>query len=204
MSATIDELRSDPRDPGLVRIVTADAVHGPVRREQAERLGLEPGKRMTKALLRAVEALVAESACRADALRRLGRRDLSRAMLVERLGARWGEPIATRVADALAADGWIDDAAYASRRAEALQRRAPMERSLLQARLEGEGVSARNAARAAKGSDDPKALRAAVRTWVRKGRDAAWIARALGRQGFDADTIATALHGAGLPWTSDA
>ena len=203
MSASIDELRPDPRDPGLVRIQVAGAVHGPIRREDAERLGLEPGRRFTKPLERALQALVSEAGCRADALRRLGRRDMTQAMLAERLAAKWGEAIALRVAAALAADGWIDDASYAVRRAETLQRRAPMAQAAVQDRLEAEGVGAGKAERAARATNDPKALRTAVRAWAAKGRDAAWIARTLGRQGFDPDTIAAALHSAGLPCTPD-
>lgn len=203
MSATIDELRPDPRDPGLVRVKVAGATFGPIRRDDVERLGLEPGRRWTKAIERAVQALVAEAGCRADALRRLGRRDMTQAMLAERLAPKWGEATAARVAATLAADGWIDDRAYASRRAQTLQRRAPMAQEALRDRLEAEGVRSAAADRAAREADDPKALRAAVRAWAAKGRDGAWIARALGRQGFDADTIAAALHRAGLPCTPD-
>lgn len=201
MSATIDELRPDPRDPGLVRVKVADTTFGPIRRDDAERLGLEPGRRWTKAIEREVQALVAEAGCRADALRRLGRRDMTQATLAERLAPKWGEATALRVAATLAADGWIDDGAYASRRAQTLQRRAPMAKEALRDRLEAEGVRSAAADRAAREADDPKALRAAVRAWAAKGRDASWIARALGRQGFDADTIAAALHRAGLPCT---
>lgn len=203
MSATIEALRPEPRDPGLVRVKVLGELVGPIRRDDAERLGLEPGRRWTRSIERAVQALVAEAACRADALRRLGRRDMSKAMLAERLAPKWGETTAERVAAALAADGWIDDGSYAARRAETLQRRAPMAEHAVRARLEAEGVGGETADAAARASNDPKALRAAVRAWVAKGRHAAWIARTLGRQGFDADTIASALRRAGLPCPTD-
>lgn len=203
MSATVEELRPDPKDPGLVRVKAAGALHGPIRREDAERLDIEPGRRFTKAIEREVHALVAECACRADALRRLGRRDMTQAMLTERLAPKWGEATAERVAAALAADGWVDDGSYAARRAEALQRRAPMAEAAVRMRLEAEGVDATRAGAAAREATDPKAMRSAVRGWAAKGRDAGWIARTLGRQGFDADTIADALRRAGFPCTPD-
>lgn len=203
MSAKIESMQPDARDPGMVRLRVSGETLGPLRREDAERMGLEPGARWTKALERAVHALISETLCRADALRRLGRRDMTQAMLAERLSARWGEATAERVAAGLASDGWIDDRAYAERRAETLQRRAPMPEEAVRERLEAEGVRRSTAGAAAREAHDPKALRVAVRAWANKGRGATWIARALGRQGFDADTIADALHRAGLPCPTD-
>lgn len=203
MIALVAELRPDARDPGLVRVRVADELFGPIRRDDAERLGLEPGRRWTARIEREVLALVALAGCRADALRRLGRRDMPRATLVQRLSVKWGEKTATQIAAALASDGWIDDDAYAARRAEALQRRAPMAEEAVRGRLEAEGVDEDSASVAARASNDPKALRSAVRAWASTGRDAAWIARTLGRRGFDADTISAALLRAGLPCTPE-
>ena len=44
----------------------------------------------------------------------------------------------------------------------------------------------------------------AMARWKKERRDAAWIARALGRQGFEFDTIVSALHKAGIPCNLEA
>lgn len=196
---TVAELRSDPDDPGLVRVRVGRGWHGPLRREEAERLGLEIGRRWTRTLARAVQALEDAVACRADALRRLGRRDHSRALLKERLQARWGEPLAARVVEELHAQGWLDDDGYARRRAEHFRGRGPISNELVAARLEAEGVESRDARRAAGRADRPEDIVGAVRAWKRERRDAAWVLRTLGRRGFDFDTIASALRAAGMP-----
>jgi SOS response regulatory protein OraA/RecX len=195
----IDSIETDASDPGLVRVRVGRARLGPIRREDATRIGLEEGARWTRALERKFREITDAMACRADALRRLGRRDHSRALLEARLSPRWGESIAAQVVKDLASEGWLDDRAYAERRVESLRRTGPLARELLRDRLESEGVSARHASQASGGPDDATALVPLARQWKRQGRSAPWIARALGRRGFDSDTIASALQGAGLP-----
>ncbi|MFM1831003.1 MAG: RecX family [Planctomycetota bacterium] len=197
---TLTAIRADPRDPAMVRLELQGTPIGSIRRDDARRLGLTEGMAWTATRARAVQALLDEAACRHDALRRLGRHDLSRAMLTARLAARWGADLAARTADALAQGGWLDDDAYARRRAERLAARSPLSSEALQARLESEGVLPRVAARAVSAHQDPDALHAHVRTWKRAGRDGTWIARKLARGGFDADSIAAALHRARIPW----
>jgi SOS response regulatory protein OraA/RecX len=202
-TSVVAEIRAAPDDPGMVRLRVGRAWFGPVRREDTDRLGLEEGSRWTRSAEREVRRLVDIHGCRADALARLGRRDHSRALLAARLATRWGETLATATVAALADEGWIDDGAYAARRAESLRRTGPMARELLQARLENEGLDPRIAARASGDREDRAAIRQAVRAWKRSGRDAASIARALGRRGFDVDTIAQALRAEGLPCSLD-
>lgn len=199
----IEETRADGSDPGLIHLRVGRAWLGPVRRETAAALRLLEGRRWTTTLATKVQEEIDALACRADALRRLGRRDLTRALLTARLAARWGETIAARTVAELAAAGWLDDRAFAERRAGQLQLRSPLAADLLQARLEHEGVPERAARRAAEAAQDPQALHRQVLAWRREGRSGDWMARRLGRQGFDADTIAAALHRARVPWDVD-
>lgn len=195
----IQAVRPLPRDPGRVTVVVDGASMGALRRDLAERLGVREGERWTVKLERAVTEAVAEDGCRADALSRLGRRDMAAALLVERLSVKWDPALAERVVQALTREGWLDDRAYARRRAELLQRRAPMAHDALQERLEAEGVATRTARAAAREGCAQDRMEAQVAAWRARGRDAASVARALGRQGFDSDTILQALRKAGFP-----
>ncbi|NBX24644.1 MAG: hypothetical protein EBQ99_01100 [Planctomycetes bacterium] len=198
-ACVIEETRADPHDPGLLRIRVGERWLDPIRRETALSLRLSEGRRWTRTLASRVQAEIDAVACRADALRRLGTRDLTCAALQARLARRWGEAIAERTVRDLATSGWLDDRAFATRRAGQLQLRAPLSADMLQARLEHEGVPERDARRAAAQAQDPGALHRQVLAWKREGRAGDWMARRLGRQGFDADTIASALHRARVP-----
>jgi SOS response regulatory protein OraA/RecX len=200
---TITAVDCDAKDPGLVRVRIGRLTVGPLRRDAAERLGLDAGRAWTARLARQVERLAQCEGCHADALRRLGRRDHSRELLVSRLTPRWGEEIAREIVEQLASHGWIDDGAYAMRRAESLRRAGPVSSELVAARLETEGVPARTARKAAGDGDRAQDLAVHMRRWKREGRTAVWITRTLGRRGFEFDTIADALRGAGLPCPSE-
>ena len=188
----------------MVVLRVGDRRIGPLRRDDADKAGAVEGRRWTAALAASMQALADEVGCRADALNRLGRRDMTRALLQERLTAKWGDALAERVVATLARDGWIDDAAYAQRRAASLQARRPMAAERVQQHLEAEGVSTARARKAARATRDDSALDQAVVRWKAQRRDAAWIARTLGRQGFEFDTIVAALHKAGIPCNLDA
>jgi SOS response regulatory protein OraA/RecX len=200
---SITAIETDRKDPGLVRVRIGRARIGPLRRDAAEGLGLLEGRVWTARLEKDVERLTRREGCRSDALRRLGRRDHSRALLALRLTPRWGEDIAREVVEELAVHGWLDDGAYATRRVERLRRSGPVSREVLTGRLEEEGVSPALARKATNGGDRPQELATHVRRWKREGRDAGWITRTLGRRGFDFDTIAEALRSAGIPCPSD-
>lgn len=200
----IDRVLVHPRDPGMVVLRVGDRRIGPLRREDADRAGAIEGGRWTAALAARMQALADEAGCRADALKRLGRRDMTRALLQERLATKWGDELAERVVTALARDGWIDDAAYAQRRAAALQARRPMAAERVQEQLEAEGVPMARARKAARATHDDGALDQAVARWKAQRRDAGWITRTLGRQGFEFDTIVSALHKAGIPCNLEA
>ena len=74
----------------------------------------------------------------------------------------------------------------------------------VQEHLEAEGVPTTRARKAARATRDDGALDRAVTRWKKERRDAAWIARTLGRQGFEFDTIVAALHKAGIPCNLEA
>ena len=201
--ARIEAVRGHPEDPGLLRLRVRGRWLGPVRRETAATLRLDEGRRWTASLASKVQADIDAVACRIDALRRLGRSDLPRATLQSRLARRWGETVAERTVRELAEAGWLDDRAFARRRAGQLQARTPLSTEALQARLEHEGVGEADARRAAASAHDPRALHRQVLAWKRDGRTGDWMARRLGRQGFDADTIVSALHRARVPCDLD-
>ncbi len=201
--SVITALDADPKDPGLLRVRIGRTTVGPLRRDAAERLGLEIGRAWTARIAREVERLAQCEGCRADALRRLGRRDHSRELLAARLAPRWGEDIAREIVQELASHGWLDDGSYATRRAESLRRGGPVSSEMLASRLESEGVGSQLARKAAGGADRAQDLAGHLRRWKREGRTAAWITRTLGRRGFEFDTIAEGLQAAGFPCPSD-
>lgn len=200
---TITAIDADPKDPGLVRVRLGRTSVGPLRRDAAEAMGLAEGRAWTPRLEKEVDRLARREGCRADALRRLGRRDHSRELLALRLSPRWGEDIARDVVGELATHGWLDDGTYATRRAESLRRGGPVSSEMVSVRLEAEGVAPNLAREAAGGADRPQDLAVHMRRWKREGRGAAWITRTLGRRGFEFDTIAEALRNAGIPCPSD-
>ncbi|MBM4006266.1 MAG: hypothetical protein FJ292_01670 [Planctomycetes bacterium] len=200
---TITAIDADPTDPGLVRVRLGRTSVGPLRRDAAEALGLAEGRSWTARLEKEVDRLARREGCRADALRRLGRRDHSCELLVVRLSPRWGEDIAREVVGELATHGWLDDGTYATRRAENLRRSGPVSSEMVSVRLEAEGVAPKLARKAAGGADRPQDLAVHTRRWKREGRSAAWITRTLGRRGFEFDTIEEALRNAGIPCPSD-
>ena len=195
---TIEGILTDAKDPSMVRLCVAGARMGPLRRDDAIRLGAREGSRWTKALATHVKALACDVACRADALKRLGHRDLSQTLLMHRLTRKWGEPAASRVVASLVRDGWVNDAAYARSRVEALQRVSPMSAEGLQQRLQEEGVAESLAHSVANTSFDPAAVHRTVRAWKKQRRSALWISKRLSQRGFDMDTIASALQRAGI------
>lgn len=190
------------RDPGLCCVHVGDRRFEPLRRDDAERLGVREGAPWNVALERKVEALIAVAAARQAALATLARAARSRAWLLERLVARGHDSAAVNEALAqLDRDGWLDDRRSAETRAVSLKTRGAMARSHLEASLEAEGYGkhARPVAAAAlEGASDLDRAIVEARKQRRLGRSARAIAGVLARRGFDCDTIGTALERAGL------
>lgn len=110
----VTALDPDPRRPAALR-VHVDGVHAfTVAREAAARLGLAAGRELDEPLRRSLqEAADAEAALRAG-LRLLGARAHAVAELGRRLGRKGHQPAAVQAAlERLAADGLLDDAAFA-------------------------------------------------------------------------------------------
>lgn len=203
-TSTIDEVLILPRDPGFCRVRVGRRLFGPLRRDDAERLGLAPGRRWSRALEARVAALVAVGEARRAALASLARAPASRERLAERLERRGHEVPAIRDAlDQLDADGWLNESASADLRAASVIRAhgGAIARDALEAKLDDEGYrrDARGSARRALGaeSDLERAIRAAS-TPASRRRTPAALARDLARRGFDSDTIAAALRRAGV------
>lgn len=207
-ASTIDEVSILPRDPGFCRIRVGRKRFGPLRRDDAERLGLAPGRSWSRGLESRVTALVAVAEARRAALASLARAPASRERLEARLERRRHDAAAIRDAlDQLDADGWLDEAGSANVRARSMARAhgGAVARGALEARLEDEGYR-RDAGRAARdalgdASDLERAIQAATRATSKapsRKRSPAALARDLARRGFDSDTIETALRRTGV------
>ena len=197
----IDAVRPVGDDPNVVEVRAGGRRRAVLPRARAEELRLEEGARWTPALAARVDAAAARELARDAAFAMLARSDRSRAALEAALVARGHDAAAAKDAlDMLAADGWLDDRAFAADRAAALQRRGPVAADAIAARLEAEGVRPRDAAAAARDATeaDPRpALLAECRAARRAGVGAARMAGRLARRGFDPDTIHEVLATAG-------
>lgn len=193
MPLTIEAIETLARDPGFCRLRVGAQWYGPIRRDDAERLGVTEGGRWTRALAANIVQLMEVAKARRAALSMLARSTLSRERLLERLSARAHDERAAIVAlDELVADGWLDDRTASQERATALARRGGMAREALEMTLEKEGFGryARLAAkRATDGATDvDRAIHEASKAAIAR-RSAAAIAQHLSRRGFDSDTI---------------
>ncbi len=198
---TIAALRPTVEDPNIVEVIVGRRAVASMLRHRAESLGLAVGTRWTPQLAGRVGAAQAQELAREAAFAMLARRARSAAGLRERLlAAGHGAEAAEAAIEAMRADGWIDDAAFAAERARELQRRAPLAAPALAARLEEEGVAAREAARVARAAapEDPQSLlRREARAARRARESAARVAGRFARRGYDPDTIREALEAAG-------
>jgi SOS response regulatory protein OraA/RecX len=205
MAALIENFTTTTDDPGLVVWRVAGKRMGPLRHEDARALGVREGAAWTPKLARDFERLKQRHACRAAALSMLARRDHPAALLLQKLRRRWPESVARETVAQMQNAGWVNDAAYADRRAESMTRRGAASAELLESRLADEGVPDAIAARAARSAaTTPQELARRAKRLLREGSSPARIARSLARAGFDADTIQTAMMKAGIEWDPDA
>lgn len=199
----IEAVRPMGDDPNVVEVRVDGRRRAVLQRARAEELGVEEGARWTPALAARVDAAAARELAREAAFAMLSRSNRTRAALEAALVARGHDAAAAKDAlDTLAADGWLDDRAFAADRAAALQRRGPVAAEAIAARLEAEGVRPRDAAAAARDateSDPRPALVAECRAARRAGVGATRMAGRLARRGFDPDTIHEVLASAGYP-----
>jgi regulatory protein len=143
-SGTITGLAPSPRDPSLVKLEIDDEAVGTILRATCDELGLAEGARVSAAKSAAIAAAIDVAAARARALRMLAARDRSTAALREALVARGhGERAADAVVAMLEADGWIDDARFASERTRVLVERSLAARAKGRRGLSGAAIRAR-------------------------------------------------------------
>ena len=203
--ALVSALRPLPSNPNIVSVRVGRRSVAKVRASVAEELGIVPGTPWTETLAEAVERWHRFERARTDALRLLGRRDLTGVELRERLGRKTHEPDAIDSAlEALQTEGWIDEAALAARYLAYLTRDRPASATLLRARLEARGVSpeiAEQALATALGEIDPvDAAEALARTRLpglsrhTPATQARRLGGVLGRRGFDLETITEVLR----------
>ncbi len=204
-TASIAAVVTLPRDPGLCRIELTGGTAprgavGPIRRDDAERLGLRVGAAWTAALARRVAVLVESTELRRRALLALGRSAVSEAQLEARLRRRGASAAVVRsVLDQLRADGWLDDRRSAADRASSITRRGAFAATALDALLDAEGFRERDrrAAVEATAPDDRRSALAEARRGAERGESASATARRLSRRGFDADIIEEVLRRTG-------
>ena len=202
----IHALESLASDPGLCRVRIGRRLLGPVRRDDAERLGIREGATWTRARASAFAALLERTEIRRRALLALARRPISAEALRERLLRRGFDERSVREALAqLSADGWLDDARSARERVESVTRRGAVAQAAMDTLLEGEGYGGRARREAIRAQDrgDLDAAVAEASIGAERGLSARSIALRLARRGFEVDIIRDALQRCGLRFDDD-
>lgn len=208
--ATITEIVPLPSDPNMRRVRIGRKTIATLRANDLEQLNLKVGQRWTDALAKAVEKAVAANKARKAALTMLGRRAASHGEVIERLVRKGHElSIAQQIADEVAADGWIDDRAYAEAIVREAMRKKPASRRLLLAKLETKKIAPELAAAVADEAfarcGELEAALAFAREKLAAMRSLPAstmyrrLAGALARRGFNEDAIASVFDQLNLP-----
>ena len=206
---TIREISPLPSDPNLRRIRVGRRVVARLRAAEVDRLGLAVGMTWSDALAEQVRLAVERGKARKRAFTALGRKPLSRSELIERLiRAGHDEETATAVADELASDGWLDDAALAREIVQQTLARRPAGRQLLIEKIRKRGIEEEldhTAVDEALDRDDPteSALQLAEQRYrsmhsLPPATAARRLAGLLHRRGFDDETVETVINRMGL------
>ena len=151
---------------------------------------LHPGDRIDAAVLERLRESAAADLAAATARSKARRRPTCRSELAQHLARRgFSRPAIDAALDALAAEGEIDEAAYAIRHARK-RRRAGAAASLIRAELRAKGIKPADIAPAVDDEDDERTAAA----WIaRSSRDDDWKRRRLRRMGFPYSLIRTLL-----------
>jgi len=202
----ISEIAPLVSDPNMrrVRVGPGKKTVATLRAADVEALELAIGQPWTAKLAQAVQVELAANKARKAAMNMLGRRAFSKAEVIERLEKKGhAVSIAQRIADELAADRWIDDAAYGRALIDELNRKKPAGRQLLASKLQRRKIDpelADRLAREAIAGSDPlnEALELArQRLPTMRALPAATtrrrLAGLLARRGFDEEVVAAAL-----------
>lgn len=155
---------------------------------------LHPGDRIDGAVLDRLRESAAADLAAANARAKARRRPTCRSELAQHLARqRFPRPAIDAALDALAADGEIDEAAFAIRHARK-RRRAGAAASLIRAELRAKGIEPADIAPAVDDEDDEPTAAA----WIAgSSRDDEWKRRRLRRMGFPYSLIRTLLPDAG-------
>lgn len=202
---TITEIRPLPTDPNLRRVRVGTKTVATLRASDVEALRLRVGMPWTATLEESVRRTIASLKASRDAMRLLGRRQLSRAELIERLIRKGHEQhVVQTVVDEMSRAGWIDDAALAEALREELVRRKAAGVALIRAKLRArkidpqliEAISS-DLATHGQGFDNALALarkRLGGLDDVPCATAARRVAATLARKGYDDDTIERVLE----------
>lgn len=141
MAECVSEIRPLPSDPNMRRVRVGNKTVATLRACDIERLNLDVGTAWTQRLKQAVERTVAMNKARRDAMNMLGRRQLSRQEIIDKLARKSHDPIiAQQLADELQSEGWIDDAAMATALRDELVHRKSAGRRLIQSKLKSRRI----------------------------------------------------------------
>jgi len=210
--ASVTALDPLPRDPSLCRVSVDGTPVGVLLRSEAEKIGAKVGAAWTPRLSRFVERAIADTAAYGDALKMLGAKSMSEAMVTRKLIEKGHDKeAATRAVQRLVSDDWIDDRGFATERARTLLAKGPLAHLRLVALLVEEGVPEPIAEEVAEKAAPPgNDLRAAVAFAreasggeIKDARTARRIATSLGKAGFETDVVTTALRRLGYDATGE-
>lgn len=217
--AVISEITPLTSYPNMrrVRIGPPHSPHSPsgkktvatLRAADIDAIGLAIGNPWTPKLAQAVRVELAAGKARKAAMNLLGRRAYSKGELIDRLQRKGHDTlIAQRIADEMAADQWIDDAAYGRAIIHEISRSKPAGHQLLVSKLQARKLDpelAERIAREAVAGGDPlnEALKLARQRFQAMQALPAATARRrlaglLARRGFDEEVVAAALARLGV------
>ena len=202
--SVVTELRPLASDPNMRQVRVGRRCVATLRAADVESLGIVPGTAWTEQLCQRVQEAAALNRARRQAMTLLGRRQLSRGELIDRLTRKNHPPaMAQRIADELAADRWIDDEAFGRALADEITRRKPASQQLVASKLHSRRIEPELAAEIARetvraNSPENAALDMARRRLgtmrnLPKAVAQRRIAGMLSRRGFDDDLVQSVL-----------
>jgi len=200
LGETITDIRPLPSDPNLRSVRVGRRTIARLGADDLEAMGIEVGQELTGEVWDALDRAGQWHKARKAALGLLGRRSYSTGEIVQRLARRGFSPELRReVAEQLAADGWIDDEAYAKAVARQIQSRGPAGKRLIVSRLRqrkiGREIAEHVAEEAVADVDHVEEglilarRRLHAMGTVPPGTAARRIGGLLARRGLDADTV---------------
>jgi regulatory protein len=207
--ATISDLKPLPSDPNMRRIRVNGRPVATLRAADIEALKLEPGSRWSASLAAKVANALEIDKARKAAMKLLGHRAFSSGELIDKLVTKGHRStVASRIADELARDHWIDDMEYARSLARETIRTKPATQRLLEHKLQLRKVDPKVAKAVAtevvQGLDPFSQAMQLAETSLKRMKSSRGqavqrrVAALLARRGFEEDIIAEVLDRIGL------